>query len=501
MDTEKESELPELTDEMMDVFRQEAQQDLLSYSIFMNKDYQTLPFHRTIADKLQEVKSGKCKRLMVFMPPRSWKSQLASINFPAWVLWNDPSKKVVVASYGQDLANLFSRQTMQDTQSEYYTQLFNLQLTSESVQHRETQEKWYYHAVWVWWPLVGFWFDIGIIDDPVKDRKEAESMVERANVWNWYTSVFWTRMMNDQSAIIIMTTRRHIDDLAGRLIKQEEAGWQKRDKIVIPALDEKWEAIREKRFSTQYLLDKKNEIGIRDFSALYMQDPIASTGSIFKPSDFKYFLMSDFEKVWWLNKKDFVLACFIDPAFSTSKTSDDAVVIIAWREKNQNACYIFDIYADTSAPSRTIDSVFNLIDRREMLGFRVEFISLEKNTLNRDQTQFKVTLQQEMSNRNKYYTIYDYMPREKKEDRIKFYLEPIVSNQRFYMIKWHGDYNAFHKLEEQMTMFPSIDHDDVIDCATQMVTVFKNRGSWQNPNTKTQQRSYFDKITGKLVYI
>lgn len=85
-------------------------------------------------------------------------------------------------------------------------------------------------------------------------------MVKRNNVWNWYTSVFSTRQMNDQSATIIMTTRWHIDDLAGRLIKQEEAGGHKRDKIIIPALDEQNESIRPDRFSTQYLIDKKNEI-------------------------------------------------------------------------------------------------------------------------------------------------------------------------------------------------------------------------------------------------
>lgn len=489
------------TKEMIETVKQHARQDLLSYSIYTSKTYQPKWFHRAICDKLQEVKDGQCKRLMIFLPPRAGKSQLASINFPAWVLWNDHKKKIVVASYGQDLANLFSRQTMQDIQTEAYKDLFNLELNSESVQHRETKDKWYYHAVGVWWPLTGFGFDIGIIDDAIKDRSEAESMVIRNNIRNWYTSVFSTRQMNDQSATIIMTTRRHIDDLAGRLIKQEEAWGHKRDKIVIPAIDEQWESIRPDRFSTQYLIDKKNEIWIRDFSALYMQDPIMSTGAIFKPSDFKYFLLSDFEKVDWLLKKDFVLACFIDPAFSTSKTSDDAVVVIAWREKNQNALYIFDIYADTSAPSRTIDSCFNLIDRWEMMGFRVEFISLEKSTINRDQSQFKVTLQTEMSLRNKYYTIYDYQPREKKEDRIRFYLEPIVSNKKLYMIKWHGDYSAFHKLEEQMTMFPSNNHDDIIDAVNQAWMVFKNR--WKtltNPNQEKKQRSYYDKITGKLVY-
>lgn len=496
MDTTK-----EVTTDMIDVIKQHARDDLLSYSIYTNKLYKPQSFHRTIANKLQEVKDWKCKRLMIFLPPRSGKSQMSAINFPAWVLWNDPTKKLVVASYWQDLANYFSQQTMQDIKWEAYKDLFNIQLTKESVEHRETTEKWHYHSVWVWWPLTGFWFDIGIIDDPTKNREEAESIIIRNKIRNWYTSTFTTRMSTDQSAIIVMMTRWHIDDLAGRLIKQEEEWWEKRDKIVIPAILDN-ESIRPDRFSLEYLQEKKNQIGVRDFSALYMQDPIMSTGAIFKPSDFRYFLMSDFEKVWWLNKKDFVMWCFIDPAFSTSKTSDDAVVMICWRHKNENALYVFDIYSDTSAPSRTIDAMFNMIEKRELTGFRMEFISLEKNTLNRDQTQFKVTMQTEMSLRNRYYTIYDYIPKDKKENRIKFYLEPLVSNKKMYMMKWQGDYNSFRKLEEQMTMFPSLDHDDVIDCCTQSVTVFKNRGTTlTNPDKKEQPRFYYDKITGKTIYL
>lgn len=296
-------------------------------------------------------------------------------------------------------------------------------------------------------------------------------------------------------------TRWHIDDLTGRVLKQEEEWWEKRDKIIIPAITE-GESIRPERYDMDRLNEQKNQIGVRDFAALYMQDPILSTWSIFKPSDFRYFLLSDFEKINWLNKKDFVLWAFIDPAFSTNKQSDDAVVMICWREKNQNAMYVFDIYADTSAPSRTIDSCFNLIDRREMMGFRLEFISLEKNNLNRDQTQFKVTMQEEMSNRGKYYTIYDYIPDGKKQDRIKFHLEPIISNRKVYFIKQHWDYNAFKKLEEQLTLFPSIVKDDVIDCLAQSATVFKKRWSTLiNPNLTKQQKQYFDKITGKTIYV
>ena len=123
-------------------------------------------------------------------------------------------------------------------------------------------------------------------------------------------------------------------------------------------------------------------------------------------------------------------------------------------------------------------------------------MSTEIVSINKDQTQFRKTIQEEMQNRNKYYTIYEFQPKGKKEDRIKFQLEPLISNHKCSFIKGDGDYNAFKKLEEQLTLFPSSKKDDVIDCLAQARQVFNERG--RPKKTDQAPRTFFNRLTGKL---
>jgi len=489
-----------MNEQQLEVLKQWARDRLISFSAFCDSQYNPQPFHYQIAEKLEAVERGEIKRLMIFMPPRAWKSRLSTQLFTSRYLGRNPTKKLVVAWYWQDLPNYFSRETQSIITGGIYSSLFTLNQTTTNVSHWETQQGWYYHAVWVGWPLTWYWFDIGIIDDPIKNREEAESMVYRQKVWDWYTSTFLTRKMDDKAAIILILTRWHIDDLAGRLLQQAEEWWQQWDVISIPAIKD-WESFRPSRFSVNDLLQQKDSIGVRDFAALYMQDPILSTGSIFKPSDFRYFLLSDFERVDWINKKDIKLWIFIDPAFSTNQSSDDAVVMVCWWHLTRNELYVFDIYADTSAPSKTIDSAFNLADRWKMMWFDIEFFSVENVSINKDQMKFKETLKQEMSNRNQYYSLYEFNPKGKKKDRIKFQLEPMISLHKCFFIRWHGDFSSFKRLEEQLTLFPATKKDDIIDTLAQAKQVFSERGKSLSPKKDAQPRYYFNNITGKLEQI
>ena len=194
--------------------------------------------------------------------------------------------------------------------------------------------------------------------------------------------------MNEHSAIILIMTRWHTDDLRGRLLKINEEMKKKgidiefddRETIDIPALTKapreqhdgtersKRVSFRPDRFGVDYLLRKKFEIGVRDFEALYQQDPVASMGAIFKPQDFRYAKHSDFDAYGGkepLYKKEHIeMRAFIDPAFSSDKDSDDASIAIMGRHKITNDRFLFDLYSDTSAPSQTIDYLFLLLSRR-----------------------------------------------------------------------------------------------------------------------------------------
>ena len=542
-----------------------ARSSLISFSRFIKEDYQVEQFHELIASKLEAVARWDIQYLAISMPPRSGKSKLACINFPARVLGRNPYIKFVITWYGQELVNEFSRETRQIVQSEKYKALFGLQidtkelsdeeimeraqkeliklwvnphevqLDTEKITHRRTFRKsdikenpdrsWYYHAVWVGWWLTWYGFDIGIIDDPVKNREEAESTVYREKIRNRYSSVFNTRQMNQKSATILIMTRWHSDDLRWRLqrINEEmrkkwlDIEYPERHTIDIPALTpnpreeqdgtekSKRGSFRPNRFDVDYLLRKKYEIGVRDFEALYQQDPIASMGAIFKPQDFKYAKLSDFEDFWWKEpkyRKDHMeMRAFIDPAFSTDKSSDDASIAIMWRHKITNERFLFDLYSDVSAPSVTIDYLFMMLSKRQNRWFNFEWVSCEYVTINNDQVRFYEEIKHQMSLRNEFYPLYKRKPKGKKDDRIKFSLEPIIANHKLFFLEDQIPHDQMAKLLKQLQEFPETDKKDVIDVLSQWQIVWRDRGVKRSDTQKTTSRTFFNPITGESVSV
>jgi predicted phage terminase large subunit-like protein len=187
----------------------------------------------------------------------------------------------------------------------------------------------FYKAVGVGGSLTGTPADLGIIDDPVKDAVEAGSPTYRNRVWEWYTDVFLTRLHNESKQILIMT-RWHEDDLAGRLLKQEPEKWVV---INIPAVLEDMsnpddprkvgEALWEERHSLQRLLDVEQR-SPRTFAALYQQRPVINGGNIVKREWFKHISLAEFKRIY----KDEPIVFFLDTAY-TDKTQDDPSGIIA----------------------------------------------------------------------------------------------------------------------------------------------------------------------------
>lgn len=159
-----------------------------------------------------------------------------------------------------------------------------------------------------------------IIDDPIKNREEADSEVIREKIWRWYTSTAYTRLENDidpadvldddwlwrdfmrdieagkadplEGAIVVVQTRWHEDDLAGRLLKQQDEGGEKWEVIELPAISTKdgeerslWPA----KYPVERLQKIRSVIGPRDWSALYQQAPAPDEGLYFKKEWFRFY--------------------------------------------------------------------------------------------------------------------------------------------------------------------------------------------------------------------
>ena len=269
---------------------------LLAYAIGHWEGYKPAEHHRLIADKLHDVADGKCKRLMIFMPPRHGKSMLASEYFPSWYLGQHPDHYVIAATYAQGLADDFGRKVRNLIASDVYKSLFpgGLSEDSHAASRLHTVKGGAYFAVGAGGPITGRGAHLLLIDDPIKGREDADSAVMRNRLKEWYTSVARTRLMPG-GAIVVIQTRWHEDDLAGWLLREHaHEGWEV---LNLPALAEpndplgraEGEALWPESYPVDELSTIRRSIGDRDWSALYQQRPSAAEGSIFKRQHWQYY--------------------------------------------------------------------------------------------------------------------------------------------------------------------------------------------------------------------
>jgi len=274
----------------------------LAFTEFTNPLYERAQHHARIADKLEAVERGEIDRLMIFMPPRHGKSELASKRFPAWCLGRRPTRQIIAASYNSDLANDFGRNVRNLVAEPEFGQVFpgvTLAPDSQAAMRMNTSHGGAYVAAGVGTAVTGRGAHIALIDDPFKDREEADSERRRELVWDWYRSTLYTRLMPG-GAIVLIQTRWHEDDLAGRLLEQEPDQWEV---LELPAIDNEGKALWPEWYDETALARIKATIGPREWSALYQQQPQPDEGTFFQrawfderepPAALRYYGSSDY---------------------------------------------------------------------------------------------------------------------------------------------------------------------------------------------------------------
>ena len=287
-----------------------SRKHLLPFVQRFNDQYIPGWVHKDICARLekfsQDVVDKKSPRLMMFMPPRHGKSELASRCFPAWHLGNNPSHEIIACSYSGSLAMSFSRRVRALIRENAYATLFpETRLDPDS----QSAEQWLIHkhgggylCSGVGGGITGRGCSILCLDDPVKNREEAESETTRTAVKDWYTSTAYTRLAPGGGVLLIMT-RWHDDDLAGWLLGEQETGGDKWELIQYPAVakeDEKYrkkgQALHNARYPLQSLNRIQNAIGPRDWSALYQQDPVSDEGAYFTRTMIRYYNPEDIDR-------------------------------------------------------------------------------------------------------------------------------------------------------------------------------------------------------------
>jgi len=206
--------------------RQLARRRLLPFIEKFNRHYQAGWVHKHICRQLERfverVERKESPRMMIFMPPRHGKSEIASKNFPAWLLGRHPDWEIIASSYAVSLPIGFSRKIQATIQDPAYQQLFpntKLHPKAQSAEAWMTTMEGGYVAAGVGGGITGKGAHVFIIDDPVKDAEEADSETQRDKVWDWWGSTAKTRLAPG-GGVLVIQTRWNDDDLSGRLIKQ-----------------------------------------------------------------------------------------------------------------------------------------------------------------------------------------------------------------------------------------------------------------------------------------
>ena len=261
-----------------------------------------------LGDVLQRVADGELKRVMIFMPPRHGKSEETSRLFTAYFLKRYPHWWVGINSYSAELAFTLSRAAREN----FKAAGGRTKSDADAVKHWETTEGGGLWAAGVGGPITGKGFHLGIIDDPIKNAKEAASEVIREAHKEWFSSTFYTREEpwgddDPNGAVIVIQTRWHEDDLSGWLLSQEWEGDEDEKErwhiVCLEAIKEEtpqafpesctvepdWretgEALCTERRPIEKLRKLAKRIGEYFFGALFQQRPTPKDGSFFKVSE------------------------------------------------------------------------------------------------------------------------------------------------------------------------------------------------------------------------
>jgi len=412
-----------------------------------------------LCNKIDELLKQGNKRIMVFMPPRHSKSMTITETLPSYFLLNNPDKRVIITSYSDDLAQTFGRKNRHKVQ-EFGKQMYNLTVAKDKANVKNWDIQGYRGGLTssgVGGALTGKGADLMIIDDPVKNSQEANSITYRNRVYDEYTSSLITRLEPNGSVVLIMT-RWHEDDLAGRLLTNEREKW---DIVSFPAICEDendtlgrkiGEPLWSKRgFDLKWSEATKKSVGSRVWASLYQQRPSPDTGNIF-------------DRNWWRfytnlpTKLDRVVQSW-DFAFKDSKTSD-YVVGQVWGKIGADI-YLIDQFRAKADFVKSLQAVRQMSDKYP--NARQKYMEDKANG-----SAIIASLKKEING------ILPIDPKSSKTARAYAVTPEIESGNVFLpspeKFKWVEDF------VEECTVFPNGKNDDSVDAMTQALSQLQKRG-------------------------
>lgn len=447
--------------------------------------------HKDICRRLEKfseaVVSGESPRLMLFMPPRHGKSQIASIDYPAWHLGRNPKHEVIACSYSASLAMGFSRKVRQQLRTPEFTAVFpecQLDPDVQAAEGWQTTQGGGYVPAGVSGPITGKGAHVLVIDDPVKNREEAESANQQEIIYDWYTSTAYTRLAPGGGILVIMT-RWHDLDLAGRLVKASKEGGDKWEIVCYPAIateDERYrlegEALHPERYPLAALQRIRAAVGPRDWEALYQQNPVSNEGDYFKRSEMKFYQPED------IAEKRLQYYAAWDFAVGKKETNDYSVGLVVGIDKDDNI-YVVDVLRGRWSSNDLVEKILDLYEK-----WKPSITGLERGVIEMSIGPF---LDKRISERKLWEMFIEELKpgRRDKVARARAIQGRLQQGKVFFPADGH--FTA--TLIAEMLRFPSGEHDDQVDALAwvgHMLAVFHGLKDPKEPH----KTSWKDKLLG-----
>lgn len=476
--------LKQLLERKKAIFR--AREDVVEFAKFMMPvpDYQDdvsrslykpSRHHLVLGAALEQVEKGAYKRLQITLPPRHGKTKLSSHMFAAWFIGRNPEKSIIVATYSEKFAWDHGRAVRDIIESPLFNQIFpevRLKVGSASVDRLEVEQGGTIFFLGRGSGITGRGGDVILLDDPIKDRQEADSPTIREKTWVWYTQVLQNRLMTKAGSIVIIATRWHEDDIIGRLTdptnpcfsKAEARKWRVIDMPALARVNDvlgrkEGEALWPERFDIEYLTSLR-ETDIRGFQALYQGRPTPEEGSFFKAAHMRtYARMNDMPP-----KERLRFYGASDHAVSLEQGRDKTCLMIVGIDEHDQIWVMPDLFWQQADTNLVVETMTILMDKYHPL-----FWWAEKGHISKSIGPF---LRKRMLEKRVFCSIDELTPLGDKVSRAQSMQGRMAMLRVLFPVfcRW------WPEAHDQMIKFPQGTHDDFVDTLSMVgLGLFKQR--------------------------
>lgn len=424
--------------------------------------YEAARHHEVIAAALEEVEAGRMPRLIITMPPRHGKSELASRKFPAWFWGKDPYRQVLFATYNSDFAKTFGKHVRTLMESPQFQQVFplcKLKTGSKAADAMTTEDGGEASFVGVGGGLTGKGADLLIIDDPIKEPEEAASKSFRDKQWTWFSQAAMTRLMPMGRVVIIMT-RWHEDDLVGRLTdptnpcynSEEAASWKVLSLPAIAVDDDPMgrkpgEALWPDRFPIP-VLEAQKRLDPAGFSALYQGSPTPADGDYFKEEWLATYTREELDQVMAEGLRIYGAS---DHAVATTQSADKTCLGCVGVDQHDNVWVLPDLFWQRARTDFVCEAMLDNIKRNKPIWWKAERGHISKA--------IGPFLRKRMQERAVYCPIEEVVPAKDKETRA----QAIRARMAMGKVKFPRYMGWWQDAKAELLKFPRGRHDDFVD--------------------------------------